>query len=46
VEAKAELKRALMDYKGAILLVCHEPEFYEGWITDVWNVEDWTLKIV
>ena len=46
VEAKEELKRALMEFKGAILLVCHEPEFYEGWIDDVWNVEDWTLKIV
>ena len=46
VEAKAELKKALMEYKGTILLVCHEPEFYEDWVTDVWNVEDWTLKIV
>ena len=46
VEAKEELKRALVEFKGSILLVCHEPEFYEGWITDVWNVEDWTLKIV
>ncbi len=46
VEAKEELKRALMQFRGSILLVCHEPEFYEGWITDVWNVEDWTLKIV
>ncbi|WP_409290760.1 ABC-F family ATP-binding cassette domain-containing protein [Peribacillus sp. SCS-37] len=41
VTAKEELKRALKDYKGTILLVCHEPDFYEDWVTDVWNVEDW-----
>ncbi len=46
VEAKAELKKALMEFKGTILLVCHEPEFYQDWITDVWNIEDWTLRII
>lgn len=46
VDAKEELKRALKEFKGTILLVCHEPEFYEDWITDVWNVEEWTTKIV
>lgn len=46
VEAKAELKKALCEFKGTILLVCHEPEFYQDWITDVWNVENWTLKVV
>jgi ATPase subunit of ABC transporter with duplicated ATPase domains len=46
VEAKDELKRALMEYKGSILIVCHEPLFYEDWVTEIWNVEDWTLKIV
>ena len=30
VDAKDELKRALKEYKGSILMVCHEPEFYEG----------------
>jgi ATPase subunit of ABC transporter with duplicated ATPase domains len=44
VEAKDELRRALRDFKGTVLLTCHEPEFYEGWITDVWDVEDWTAK--
>ena len=28
VEAKDELKRALKEYHGSVLLVCHEPEFY------------------
>jgi ATPase subunit of ABC transporter with duplicated ATPase domains len=46
VDAKAELKRALKEFKGTIVLVCHEPEFYEDWVTDVWNVEDWTRKTV
>ena len=46
VEAKAELRQALMEFRGTILLVCHEPEFYRDWITDTWDVEDWTLKIV
>lgn len=45
-EAKAELKRALMEFKGTILLVSHEPDFYEDWVTAVWNVENWTTKIV
>lgn len=33
-------------YKGSILLVCHEPEFYKDVVTDIWNCEDWTLKII
>ena len=46
VEAKDELKRALKEYKGTILLVCHEPEFYRDIVTETWNCEDWTTKIV
>lgn len=38
VEAKDELKRALKEYKGSILLVCHEPEFYKDVVTDIWRV--------
>ncbi|WCN39466.1 ABC-F family ATP-binding cassette domain-containing protein [Aneurinibacillus uraniidurans] len=41
VVAKEELKRALTEYKGTVLLVCHEPEFYNDWVTRVWNVEEW-----
>ncbi len=43
VDAKEELKRALKAYKGAILLVCHEPEFYEGLVDKVWNLEEFSL---
>lgn len=45
VDAKDELKRALKEYKGSILLICHEPEFYEDIVSDVWNCEDWSLKL-
>ncbi|GLC29995.1 ABC-F family ATP-binding cassette domain-containing protein [Clostridium omnivorum] len=46
VDAKDELKRALKEYKGSILIVCHEPEFYSDIVTDIWNCEQWTTKIV
>lgn len=46
VDAKEELARALKAFNGTILLVSHEPEFYESWVTDVWSVEDWTTKVV
>ena len=39
VDAKEELKRALQAFKSSILMVCHEPDFYEGW-TDVWNFNE------
>ena len=45
VDAKDELKRALKAYKGSILMVCHEPEFYEGLATDVWDCTKWTTRI-
>lgn len=41
IHAKNELKRALKEYEGSIILVCHEPEFYNDIATDVWNCEDW-----
>lgn len=43
VDAKEELKRALKEYKGAILLVCHEPDFYEDIADKVWNLEEFSL---
>ena len=45
VDAKEELKRALKAYKGSILLICHEPDFYEGLATDVWDCRDWSLRL-
>ena len=46
VDAKAELNRALLEYKGSILMVCHEPEFYADWATDVWDCTKWTTRII
>ena len=45
VDAKDELKRALKAYNGSILMVCHEPEFYQGLATDVWDLSKWTTRI-
>ena len=45
VDAKEELARSLKDYKGSILMVCHEPEFYEDIATKVWDCTQWTTKI-
>ena len=46
VDAKDSLKNAIRDFKGTVVLVSHEPEFYQDIVTDVWNLEDWTTKIV
>lgn len=45
-DAKEELKRALSAYKGSILMVCHEPEFYAGLATDVWDCTKWTTRMI
>ena len=46
VDAKEELKRALKAYKGSILLICHEPEFYLDVVNQVWDCTKWTTKII
>ncbi len=46
VDAKEELKRALIAYRGSILMISHEPEFYSSIATDVWNAESWTTKVL
>ena len=46
VLAKESLKEALMAFKGTIVLVCHEADFYNGLITDVLDAEKWTTKII
>ncbi|MEG2699944.1 MAG: ABC-F family ATP-binding cassette domain-containing protein [Hungatella sp.] len=45
VEAKEALKSALKAYKGSILLICHEPEFYEDLATRVIDCREWSLKV-
>ena len=44
-DAKSALRRALADYSGSILMVCHEPEFYDGLATDVWDCSQWSTRI-
>ena len=46
VAAKEELSNALINFKGSILLVSHDPTFYSSWIDEVLNIEDWTTKII
>jgi len=45
-DAKEALKTAVSNFKGTVLLVSHEPEFYMDIVSDVWNLEEWTTKIV
>ena len=45
VDAKDELKRALQEYRGSILLICHEPELYQDIVNEVWDCSKWTTKI-
>ena len=46
VDAKEELKRALNEYRGTLLLICHEPEFYRDIVSQVWDCSKWTTRIV
>lgn len=46
VDAKEELKRALKAYRGSVLLICHEPEFYQDIVGEVWDCSKWTTKIL
>lgn len=46
VDAKEELKRAIKEFNGTVLMVSHEPEFYMDIATEIWNVEEWTTKII
>lgn len=46
VDAKEELKRALKEYRGTVLFICHEPEFYRDIVNEVWDCSKWTTKIL
>lgn len=37
--SKTELKKALKEFKGTLLLVCHEADFYKDIITDQWDMD-------
>ncbi|MFC4804295.1 ABC-F family ATP-binding cassette domain-containing protein [Filifactor villosus] len=46
VEAKDELKRALKEFKGTVLLVSHDPDFYRDFVDEVLDAEQWSVKVV
>ena len=46
VDAKDALKKALQEYRGTLLLICHEPEFYQDVVQEVWDCSKWTTKIL
>ena len=46
IDAKDALKKALNEYRGSVLLICHEPEFYQDVVSEVWDCTQWTTKII
>lgn len=44
-DAKEALKKSLLEYRGSILLICHEPEFYRDVVSEVWDCAKWTTLI-
>jgi ATPase subunit of ABC transporter with duplicated ATPase domains len=46
VYAKESLHDAIKNFKGTVILVSHEPDFYSDLITREINAEDFTLKIL
>ena len=45
-DAKDALKKSLQEYRGTLLLICHEPEFYQDVVNEVWDCSKWTTRIV
>ena len=45
-DAKEALKQALNEYRGTLLLICHEPEFYRDIVHEVWDCSKWTTRMV
>ena len=45
VDAKEELHRALKEYKGTVIMVCHEPDFYQDLATEIVDCTKWTTRI-
>lgn len=42
-EAKEELKKALKEYPGTVLIVCHEREFIDGLVDEIWDMKQYSL---
>ena len=46
IYAKEELSRAVKEFKGTVILVSHEPEFYQGVVDEVINLENVSNKLI
>ena len=46
VDAKDSLQSAIKAFKGAVILVSHEPEFYLPIVDEVINLEECSNKII
>ncbi len=46
VMAKEELKKAVSKFRGTVLLVSHEPEFYEDIVNEIIDLENVSTKCV
>ncbi len=44
-DAKEALQEALREYRGSVLLICHEPEFYQDLMTGEIDCSEWSLRI-
>lgn len=40
-DAKDDLKRAIIEYPGTVLLVSHEPYFYEDFVDEIWDMQQY-----
>lgn len=43
-DAKDELHKAIAEYPGTVLLVCHEKEFYTDLADAVWDLSEVSLR--
>ncbi len=46
IDAKDELKRAVREFQGTVVMVSHEPDFYMEVATEIWDVEEWSTKVI
>lgn len=42
-DAKDDLKRAIREYPGTVILVSHEPYFYEDFVDEIWDMSQYSV---
>ena len=35
---------SLIEYKGTLILVCHEVEFYQDLVDEIWDMKEYSLN--